>query len=181
MPLFGRPSRNPPPPAKVDEPAPAPPPALTKEDIALAVASGNAALKAELDAKIAELRGAMSVQPAPAAPAPPASARPAITDEDIEAALSTGDTRQAASRLRALVDGQVRDLERSVSTRLDEITQRGMTSIASVTREVVLNKLPNYKKFQKEIDDRVAALPAAAQADAAVLKIVHDSVVGQHV
>ena len=182
MPLFGRPNRAPAPPKVEDPPAAPPPPALTKEDIAAAVSGATAPLRAELEAKIAELRGALSVSQAPVAPAAPAApARAVITDEDIENALTAGDTRSAAARLRALVDGQVRDLESSVNRRMDEITTRGMTSIASVTREVVLTKLPQYKKFQKEIDERVAALPPAAQADAAVLKIVHDSVVGQHI
>lgn len=181
MPLFGRPSRNPPPPAAPVEPETPPVAALTKEDLTAAVATATAATRAELEAKIAELRGALdeSRRPVAMVPSGPAApARPVISDEDIENAIAAG--TGAAGRIRAMVDGQVRDLESSVQRRLDELTTTGMTSIASVTREVVLKQLPKYAKYKKEIDAKIAQLPMNAQADAAVLKIVHDSIVGQH-
>lgn len=183
MPLFGRPNRNPPPPPAAKEPETPPVAALTKDDLTAAVAQATAATRAELEAKIAELRGALDESrraPAPAVPSGPAApVRPVISDEDIENAIAAG--QGASKKIREMVDGQVANLEASVQRRLDELTTTGMASIANVTREVVLKQLPNYKKFQKEIDAKLATLPATAQANAEVLKLIHDSVVGAHV
>lgn len=183
MPLFGRPNRNPPPPPAAKEPETAPAAALTKDDVTAAVTQATASTRAELEAKIAELRGALDESrriPASAVPSGPAApTRPVISDEDIENAIAAG--TGASKKIREMVDGQVANLEASVQRRLDELTTTGMASIANVTKEVVLKQLPKYKTYQKEIDAKLATLPATALANAEVLKLIHDSVVGAHV
>lgn len=181
--MFGSPRK----PAAPAAPVPPAPPALTKEDIAAAVGGAIGGIKTELENKIAELRGVVQevsgrqqtvvVQDSGAsrhADVP----TPGITDAEIEDAVRTGEG--AAAKLRALVDGAVNAATAQTRAELANFQAIGLQSLAQVAGEIAVTKMPHYKRFQKEIDDRVARLEPALRANPDAIRMIHDAVVGQH-
>lgn len=182
--MFGAPRRlfTPPKPEEKKVEAPAPTPSLTKEDLAAAIGGALGGLKTELETKIAELRGVVDgarTQPTVVVQERQAPvARPGVSDADIEDAIRTGEN--AATRIRSLVDAEVNKVREESRAALAEFQAVGLQSLAAVAGEVAASKMTHYKRFQKEIDERVARLEPQLRANPDAIRMIHDAVVGQH-
>ena len=98
-----------------------------------------------------------------------------VTDEELEEALQTG---TGAKKFRQMVNAGVERVKREV---LGPELTAGFQAITGLTREVVASKMPYYARFQKEIDEYIAALGPSQQLQPASYKAAHDYVVGLHV
>lgn len=115
----------------------------------------------------------------PGQPAPAQREHPGISDAELDQAVLSG--HGAAERIRALVDRQINaGLERVVREHVDPLRTFGTETLANLSHEVSLKQMPYYNKFKKEIDQGVAGLDPQLRANPAVLKMVHDAVVGSH-
>jgi len=181
MSLFGKPARPVTPPPAATPPAPA---GLTKDDLAAALTGALGPIKSELESKIAELRGTVAglagreptVVMQPAAPYVPPE--PVISDDDIEQAIRAGEG--AAPRIRAMVDRAVNQAAAGLKQQLDAFQEAGLESLGAVASEIAVGKMRHYKRFQKEIDARVARLEPTLRANPQAIQMIHNSVVGEH-
>jgi hypothetical protein len=114
-----------------------------------------------------------SLARAPSAAPAPVATKPRITEEQYEKAVQEGDAKT--------IDGYINQKIDDVRSRdIVPLQASGMDAIAGLTREIVLDKLPHYKRFKGEIDKYVENLPPAAKMSPVAYKIAHDAVVGQH-
>jgi hypothetical protein len=109
---------------------------------------------------------------APVSPAAPSASR--ITDEEFDEASAAGNGKV----IRAYLAQSAADLKRE---HIDPLQSTGLDAIAGLTRRTVLEPLPYYKKYQKEIDGFIAQMPAASRLQPEVLQIAHDAIVGRHI
>lgn len=185
MSRFFAPKATPETPKEPEKPATPPPATITKEEVQTLVTGAVQGVAAELGRVVGELSTQVQalasrqpqvvVQPAGV---PPTSTR--ISDEEIDTAVMSG--QGAAARIRALVDRAVTEAtDRVIKERIDPLQNWGVNSIANLSQEVAASKMPHYPKYKKEIDARLATLDPSVRANPAVLKMVHDAVVGENI
>ena len=143
------------------------------------VISGQQELIASLNAS---LQQAIRAQQQP--PARPASGDD-FTDEQLDTMLDEGRiTRAQHARMIAK-----RELATFKTAEVDPIRATGIGAISATTKQLALSMrddngqplLPHYKKYQKEIDDMVATLPAESRLSPDVYVQAHALVVGKHI
>ena len=106
-------------------------------------------------------------------PAEPEIAEP--TDEELQTALTEGDTR----KVKQLLAARDAKLRKELKSEIDQIRGTGLTAIAGLAKER-LASLPHYKRFEKEITAKLASLPPESQINSQVLDIVYRSTIGEH-
>jgi len=97
-----------------------------------------------------------------------------ITEEQFDAAIQTGD----AKVIRAYSKQQLDKIRRE---EIDPLRTQGVEAITALSTEIATAKLKHYPRFKKEIDGHLATLPPASRMNPAVIKAVHDAVVGQNI
>ena len=97
-----------------------------------------------------------------------------VTDEELEEALNHG---TGASKFRKMQQAS----ERRIAKQIAALQAEGTGAIANVVKQSATATLPHYKKYQKEIDEAVASMPANQRMNPQVYKVAHDIVVGSHV
>lgn len=110
----------------------------------------------------------------------PAPSGPVISEDDYAKALVEGDTKTISAYVRQEKARSAEALETFKRDNIDSLRTQGLTSIANLTAEVSGSKLPYFKRFEKEIRQKVAGLPPEQQANPQVWEIAHDAVVGSH-
>jgi hypothetical protein len=170
-------------PAKTPDP---PAPAISKDEVKTLVSEAMGGVAAQLSQTVRELGDRVtelaSRQPQVVVQQPVQAVVPGrgVSDEEIDQAVLSG--QGAAARIRALVDRAVNDAaDRLVKEQIAPLREFGVNTIAQLSHEVASGKMPHYTRFKKEIDQRVNALDASVRANPAVLKMIHDAVVGEHV
>lgn len=109
--------------------------------------------------------------------ATPADAQ-GISDHDIDQAVLSG--QGAAARIRQMVDAAVtRATDRVIKERVIPLENFGVQAIGNLTAASLASR-PLYGRFKKEIDAHIGALEPGARANASVLEVIYNSVVGQH-
>lgn len=98
-----------------------------------------------------------------------------VSDEEIEQALNAG---TGATTFRKMVDSASR---RIVRDHIVPMKDQGTGAIAGLVKQLSTDKLPHYKKFQKEIDEYVEQLPPEQRMNPKAYEVAHQIVVGQHV
>lgn len=147
------------PPAAAPAPAPAPAPGISREEARTLVGE---AVRGVFD----ELRSGMQPQQPPA-PRPEPEPADATADE-------------FATDLPTAIAKTVKKALHPMQKQLDEFRNFGVTKLADLTGRVVSERLPYYKRYQKEIDAKLAGLDPVYRSDAATIQLVHDSVVANH-
>lgn len=184
--LFG-PKPTPEAPKEPEKKVDAPPASLTRDEVKTLVteAVGGVAQQlttvvGQLGEKVQELAARQpQVVVQPAGPAAPVTGRN-ISDEEIDQAVLSG--QGAAGRIRALVDRAVTEAtDRVVREHVAPLREFGVNTLAAQAAEIAAPKMPHYVKFKREIDARLAILDPSVKANPAVLKMVHDAVVGEHI
>lgn len=115
-----------------------------------------------------------------AAPAPPspASTPPAISEEQFQEALATGDAKLVSRYLNQTIETREAHLRK---TEIEPLKHQGMASLADLTRNLAAKDLKYYQKYQKEIDAKLANIPPEMRLNPEVYRMAHDSVVGANV
>lgn len=129
----------------------------------------------QLNETLAALRdmAARQVAPAPAPVAAPVEAE--ITRAQYINAVREGDVEMAEKYL-AQREGAV---SRQLGQRIDQLEQVGTTALSEVHRDRIAG-LKHYKKYEKEINDVVAGLPAQMRAQSGAYQYAYRIVVGTH-
>ena len=107
----------------------------------------------------------------------PQAAEPTIdnvTDEELEDVIARG---QGGAKIRKMVKAEIAGLKRQF---IDPLEQVGLGAIANLTEQVASAGMPHYKRFEKEIKTRLAAVPAASRLNPEVHKWVYNAIVGEH-
>lgn len=103
-----------------------------------------------------------------------------VDESDIFDAMESGDKQKASQLLRRARAADRARLEREVVGPLREQGTQALSAVAKVGAD----QLPNYKRFQKEIDEEIAKF-RQANPGAVVLpdhyRVAHDMVSGRHV
>lgn len=174
-------------PAPEPEKQPAAPPALTEDKVKAMVDGALSGTVNELRGTIGQLTERITElatrQPQvivqPGGQAPVAQAHPGISDEDLDQAVLHG--QGAAARIRQLVDRAVAAAtDRVIKEHVEPLRAFGAESLANLSHEVSMTKMPYYQKYKKEIDAGLGALDPTIRANPAALKMIHDAVVGAH-
>lgn len=63
---------------------------------------------------------------------------------------------------------------------VEPLSTTGLTAVTELSKVTFLGTKPHYRRFQKEIDARLAQLPPQALANPRAYEIAYDSVVGSH-
>jgi len=181
MGLFNKPSRNPAPaaapePEKKPEATP-----LTREDVETMVKGAVSETAGQLTGVIGQLREGIEVLasrgPQQVVVQQQQHTAPLITDEQIDAAIANGES--PAKLVRQLVDSQARDIRTGLDARIAQLEEFGTNAIGGLQMERLKDR-PYYKRFQKEIDQKLGALPAAYRANPDTINLIYQSVVGEH-
>lgn len=106
---------------------------------------------------------------------PPPETIEDVSDEELEEALNRG---AGADKFRKMVDSAAKRLVRD---HIDPMKNEGTGAIAGLVKQLATDKLPHYKKYQKEIDEYVEQLPVAQRMNPKAYEVAHQIVIGQHV
>lgn len=183
MALFGAPKKQPAA-APVEETKPAETPAAAPIDIKAIVTEAVSGVASVMTGTINDLKQTVtelaSRQPQVVVQQPAQRVVQAdITDEEIDAAVLSG--QGAAAKIRSIVDRAVNaTAQRIVREHIDPLREVGLNSMAALSHEVTLSKMPRYGQYKKEIDERLALLDPALRTNPAVLKMTYDAVIGSH-
>jgi len=82
---------------------------------------------------------------------------------------------------RAALGKELRRALHPVQREMEQFRTFGLAKLADVTGSVELAKLPFYKDYKTEIDAKLSTLDAALRTNPETLRLVHDTVVAQHV
>jgi hypothetical protein len=155
--------------------APAAPTFVTAEAFAESQKANLAALAALKDSfETLSQRALATHGVAPVAP----NAIEDASDEELETAIANG--QGGAKVLRKLTAALEQRIERKFAARTNDLEQAGYNSLTALAGEVVKPGLKHYTRFKKEIDNYIAQMAPAAQANPMSLKMAHDIVVGQN-
>lgn len=176
MALFGRnKSLTPAPPAEPETPAAPAAPAepapayVTRADLDTAIANG-------LERVLGMLQPGNPI--APAAPVV-VNDDPDMPDDELDQAILSGPG--AASKIKALVDKKInKAVDRAIAEHVAPLQDVGLGALGSLTAQQAEVAFPHYKRYRKEIDERVKALTPAQRVDIRALRAVHDMVVGEN-
>lgn len=102
---------------------------------------------------------------------------PEVPDEDIEAAMESGDYKTAMKLQR-----QQRDRDKlELKVQQAQLETNGMNYIGALTRSQMRGSLKNFKAYEKEIDTVLATFDPSIRSNPEVLRGVYDMVRGRHV
>jgi len=104
----------------------------------------------------------------------PTHAEPDMTEEQYLEAIDNRDTK-TIRRYQEQREAKLR------ATYIDPLQALGLDSIAGLTKEMTVRRMPHYEKYKKEIDGYIALLPAASKLNPEAHMIAYRAVVGQHV
>ena len=107
---------------------------------------------------------------------------PDISDAEYEDAIFKGDAAKIAIRTNAIAARAVQNATSAWETRFNELEQRGMGALDSLSTEITqgaLNTMPYYQILKKDIDSALATLPPH-QRTPAMREHVYHAVVGKN-
>lgn len=79
--------------------------------------------------------------------------------------------------IKKAVHNAILPLKREIET----FRSFGLGKLSDLTRHVASSTLPYYSKYKAEIEARLNSLDAVSRADTNVIKLVHDTVVAEHI
>lgn len=137
----------------------------------------NFATREDLMAVVDSVKAiAAAVQQGVATRTPTTPAIPEVSDEEIMNSIHEGKPTAALKRLTDTIKQSI------IAEHVEPLRQQGMASLATLTKDAarVAPDMPYFSKFEKQIDQLVAAVPLSQRADPNTYRTAYAIVAGQN-